>query len=71
MDIESALGLAVISLWSVLVIKDWERLRIYKRMNYRQSRIDETRNSLHNDLIWWFIVIATFVSYKIAGVYWG
>lgn len=71
MDIEVALGLAVIILWSLLVVKDWTRLRSYKSMNYHQNRIDEARNSLHNDLIWWFIVIATFVSYKIAGVYWG
>lgn len=69
MDIEIALGLVVIMLWSVLVVKDWSRLRIYKRRNYHQNRINEARHSLRNDLIWWFIVLATLIVNKIAGVY--
>lgn len=69
MDIEIALGLGVIMMWSVLVVKDWSRLHSYKSMNYHQNRINGTRKSLHNDLIWLFIVIATLVFDKIVGVY--
>lgn len=69
MDIEIALGLGVIMMWSVLVVKDWSRLHSYKSMNYHQNRINEARKSLHRDLIWLFIVIATLVFDKIVGVY--